>query len=116
MGQPVPPLCKGCICPNEPKLEVMDPAFMCCCVKCDCVMCFGKKYVVVMPYETSFMNIFVSCSNLNRTNCCHNCCNLCGPVSDNPIVWSSFVPQPENTEHFVAMAKQTIPTAQRMGR
>ena len=61
-------------------------------------------------------DVFHEYIRVNRTNCCHNCCNLCGPVSDNPIVWSSFVPQPENTEHFVAMAKQTIPTAQIMGR
>lgn len=100
---------KGCLCPDEPKLEVVDPALMCCCVKCDCELCFGKKFVVIMPFEKSF----ICCTN--RTNCCHNCCNLCGPVSGNPIVFSSWLPQPANTENFVAMAKQTIPAAQRMG-
>lgn len=34
--------------------------------------------------------------------------------SGNPIVYSSFVPQPVNTDYSAVMAKQTIPRAQTM--
>ena len=99
----------GCICPDEPKLETVDTAYMCCCMKIECTMCFGNNFVVVMPFENTCFGI---CPN--RTCWCHNCCNLCGPMSGNPIVFTPFYPQPVNTEPFVAMAKMTIPQAQTM--
>lgn len=100
---------KGCICPDEPKLEIFDTGYMCCCIKIECTLCFGKNFMVLMPFERTCFGL---CPN--RTNCCHNCCNLCGPVSGNPCVFMPFHVQPVNTASFVAMAKQTIPQAQIM--
>ena len=37
---------------DDDKIEVHDSACMCLCMHIDCVMCFGKKKVVLMPFET----------------------------------------------------------------
>jgi len=100
---------QGCCCPSVPKLEILDPGYMCCCVKLDCECIFGPKQVVIMPFESCCMGL---CAN--RTNCCHNTCGLCGAPNGNPIIFNTFYPQPKNAEPFVAQAKQIIPVSQRM--
>ena len=100
---------KGCICPDEPKLDMVDTGYMCCCVKIECPICLGKNFVVLMPFESTCFGL---CPN--RICWIHSCCNLCGPVSGNPIAYKRFYPQPVNTEPFVAMARQVIPQAQTM--
>ena len=75
---------KGCCCPSVPKLEILDPGYMCCCVKLDCECIFGPKQVVIMPFESCCMGL---CAN--RTNCCHNTCGLCGAPNGNPIIFNS---------------------------
>ena len=58
---------QGCCCPAVPKLEILDPGYMLCCMKLDCECIFGPKQVVIMPFESCCMGL---CAN--RTNCCHN--------------------------------------------
>ena len=99
---------KGCLCPAVPKLEVYDPACMCCCIKLDCECCFGPKQVVIMPYEKCCL----CCPN--RSCWCHNCFGCCGQPDGNPLYFNQFYPQPKNAEAFVAQAKQIIPVSQRM--
>ena len=90
----------------QPKLEVIDLGFMCCCIKCNtCCCCCESKRVVIMPFETF---PFPCCCCSNRVNRCDNWCGCCGPVTGNPKVYGLFGPQPKDAEAFVAASQQLM--------
>ena len=90
----------------QPKLEVIDLGFMCCCIKCNtCCCCCESKRVVIMPFETF---PFPCCCCSNRVNRCDNWCGCCGPVTGNPKVYGLFAPQPKDAEAFVAASQQLM--------
>jgi len=95
---------------GAPKIEIVDNATMCCCVKMD-PCCLGKQ-AVIMPFE-QLPPPCCCCSN--RTSACDNCFNLCGPVVGNPKIFFPFSPQPKNASAFVAAAQQAMQIARASG-
>ena len=84
-----------------PKLEIIEPGCMMCCVK---VNCCGDKRVILMPFE----NLpFPCCWCSNRVNGCDNCFGLCGPITGNPKVYLPFFPQPTDPVGFVKSLKSS---------
>lgn len=101
-----PPVAWLCCMPcyfTEPKLEILDDGYMCCCIKFNFAnLCgWGGKKVVLMPFE---MMPPPCCCCSNRTCWLQNCCNLCGPPSGNPIFYHMFSPQPQNPAAFIQSA------------
>ena len=129
---------------GAPKIEIVDNATMCCCVKMD-PCCLGKQ-AVIMPFE-QLPPPCCCCSNRTSayapqshpTCCsithdpaseatashmppridlcrrCDNCFNLCGPVVGNPKIFFPFSPQPKNASAFVAAAQQAMQIARASG-
>ena len=90
----------------QPKLEVIDLGFMCCCIKCNtCCCCCESKRVVIMPFEKF---PFPCCCCSNRVSRCDNWCGCCGPVTGNPKIYGLFAPQPKDAEAFVAASQQLM--------
>ena len=87
-----------CVCNAEqPKLEIVELGYMCCCVRIK-PCCGEPRKVVLMPFEDF---PFPCCCYSNRVSKCDNCCGLCGPVHGNPKIYDSFSPQPADHEAFV---------------
>lgn len=76
---------------------------MCCCIKFNFEnLCgWGGKKVVIMPFEQMPPPC---CCCTNRTCWTHNCCNLCGPPSGNPVIYHMFSPQPQSPAAFIQAA------------
>jgi hypothetical protein len=92
------PFCFLCYS-QQPKLEIIESGCLVCCVK---VQCCGSKRMVLMPFEN--MPVPCCCCK-NRVTVCDNCFGLCGPITGNPIVYSSFFPQPTDPTGFVEVAQ-----------
>ena len=85
---------------DDPKLDVVDEGYWCCCVKINCENCgCGGKKVVLIPFENLPPPC---CCCTNRTNCCDNCCSLMGPASGNPRFYSDWSPNAADPVAFVA--------------
>jgi len=89
-----------CYGPTNPKPEVLRLGCVCCCQYID-PCCCGEK-VVIIPFDN------YCCCFQNRTNCCDNCGNLCGPPSGNPKIFGTFLPQPKDASEFVKIAQQVM--------
>ncbi len=95
------PFC--CFCTTEqPKLEIIEPGCMICCVKVN--LC-GDTQVILMPFENF---PFPCCCCSNRVNACDNCFGLCGPITGNPKTFLSFFPQPTDPVGFVKVSQAVM--------
>ena len=94
------PLCTW----QEPKLEVFDPAIMCCNKKLD--YCCPKQ-VVFMPFETM---PFPCCCCSNRYEC-SSCYGVCGPIAGSPIIYviPKYFPQPSDANEFINQLRVVSP-------
>ncbi len=104
------PLLFGCplfTC-ERPKLEVVDPAYLCCFKKMD--FCCPKK-VAFMPFENM---PFPLCCCSNRYSECNSCWGLCGPVAGSPIIYHmpQWFPQPVEAEEFINKLKMVVPDSE----
>ena len=90
----------------------------CCCIfnkphfsrtKIGClVCCVGFHFcdrVVVTPFD---QYPWPCCCCDNQAGWYHNCCRLCGPFTGNPLIFSSFDPQPKNADEFVQVVDSLL--------
>lgn len=90
---------------TEPKLEVSKPGCLVCCIPVN--ICEEAEQVVLMPFETC---PFPCCWFSNRVTMWDNCCGLCGGITGNPKIYSSFFPQPTDPQGFVQVAQPLMPS------
>ena len=100
--------CCGCN-KGEPQFRVLEPGYMCCCMKLSaengCGLCYGEKLVIITPCDT------YCCCFSNYTDDCGNFYGLCGPITGNPKCYTTIWPQPntgDDVESFVATAARAL--------
>ena len=100
--------CNTC-CMSTPKLEILKPGCMCCCMHCaGCASCGCRDEVILMPFEQCPCPC---CCCANRVGCCDNRCGLCGPPTGNPKCHIPFAHvQPQNVQAFVDEAQKQMTT------
>jgi hypothetical protein len=90
-----------CLCNSaQPRLDVLNRGCIVCCIPIK-----RGKSAIVMPFER-FPAPCCCCTN--RVGWWDNCCGLCGPISGNPKIYSTFSPQPKDAEAFVKVAHATM--------
>lgn len=89
-----------CVPEDQPSFTTFTGGYLCCGV-----ICCERARVAMKPFEWI---PFPFCCCENEVKNWQNCCGFCGPITGNPCIYSSFTPQPVNTNEFVSVANKTI--------
>lgn len=92
------PSCFDCLMSGSPKFEVVKSGCMCCCKEC-----VFDDTVVIVPFD----NFCCCCPNHSKKTCF----GLFGPLPNNPGIYFSFYPQPEDKAAFCTAATQVMEKA-----